>query len=103
MISESMSQQPFHECMLPSNLLLQVCQFCLMNRESESQIVMLGLLIKIVKPTSRMIANIYKYLMVFGPTVVTSSESIYKLEQTIVFLKKQIYFKEKVFKVGDKK
>lgn len=70
---------------------------CLMNRESESQIVMLGLSIKIVEPKSRMIANIYKYLMVFGPSVVTSSESIYKLEQTIVFGKKQIYFKEKVY------
>lgn len=97
MISESMSQQPFHECMLPSNLLLQVCQFCFMNRESESQIVILGLSIKIAEPKSRMIANIYKYFMVFGPTVVTSSESIYKLEQTIVFGKKQIYFEEKVY------
>lgn len=35
--------------------------------------------------------------MVFGPTVVTFSESIYKLEQTIVFGKNQIYFKEKVY------
>lgn len=35
--------------------------------------------------------------MVLGPTVVTSSGSIYKLEQSIVFGKKQIYFKEEVY------